>query len=90
MPLGSNACLIPHMTKGADENIVFFCRILENFQHGGHAASERAMYSSENDTIYQALGKTNYNKAKAAKLLGIHRTLLYKKMKEYNIGLKPE
>ena len=40
--------------------------------------------------IYQALARTNYNKAKAAKLLGIHRTLLYKKMKEYNIGLKPE
>lgn len=39
--------------------------------------------------IYQALAKTNYNKAKAAKLLGIHRTLLYKKMKEYNIKLKP-
>ena len=41
-------------------------------------------------TIYQALARTNYNKAQAAKLLGIHRTLLYKKMKEYNIGLKPE
>ena len=40
--------------------------------------------------IYQALARTNYNKAKTAKLLGIHRTLLYKKMKEYNIGLKPE
>ncbi|MBT7260585.1 MAG: hypothetical protein HN888_05610, partial [Desulfobacula sp.] len=40
--------------------------------------------------IYQALARTNYNKAKASKLLGIHRTLLYKKMKEYNIGLKPE
>jgi len=24
------------------------------------------------------------------KLLGIHRTLLYKKMKEYDIPLKPE
>ena len=48
------------------------------------------MYSSENDTSYKALAKINYNKAKAAKLLGIHRTLLYKKMKEYNIGLKPE
>jgi transcriptional regulator with PAS, ATPase and Fis domain len=42
------------------------------------------------ETIYQALARTNYNKAKAAKLLGIHRTLLYKKMKEYKIGLKPE
>ncbi|MGD9026067.1 MAG: helix-turn-helix domain-containing protein, partial [Desulfobacterales bacterium] len=28
--------------------------------------------------------------ARAAKLLGIHRTLLYKKMKKYNIALKPE
>jgi transcriptional regulator with PAS, ATPase and Fis domain len=40
--------------------------------------------------IYQALARTNYNKAKTAQLLGIHRTLLYKKMKEYNISLKPE
>lgn len=40
--------------------------------------------------IYQALARTGYNKAKAARLLGIHRTLLYKKMKKYNIGLMPE
>ena len=42
------------------------------------------------ETICQALARTNYNKAKAANLLGIHRTLLYKKMKEYDIPLKPE
>jgi len=104
---------------------------LEHYGWPGNARElsnvlERAMYSSENNTIYkgdlpfrldyvtripgenlqpilknaqsqaqiktihQALAKTNYNKARAAKLLGIHRTLLYKKMKEYNIGLKPE
>ena len=40
--------------------------------------------------IYQALAKTGYNKAKAAKLLGIHRTLLYKKMKKFGIALAPE
>ena len=40
--------------------------------------------------IYQALARTNYNKAKASKLLGLHRTLLYKKMKEYDIKLTPE
>jgi PAS domain S-box-containing protein len=40
--------------------------------------------------IYQALARTGYNKAKTARLLGIHRTLLYKKMKKYNIGLMPE
>ncbi len=40
--------------------------------------------------IYQALAKTGYNKAEAARLLGIHRTLLYKKMKKYGICLRPE
>lgn len=104
---------------------------LKNYGWPGNARElsnvlERAMYSSDNDTIYkgdlpfnldyntrvpgkkinptlknaqnhaqvkviyQALARTNYNKAKAANLLGIHRTLLYKKMKEYNISLKPE
>jgi transcriptional regulator with PAS, ATPase and Fis domain len=45
---------------------------------------------AERDTIQYALKETHYNKARAAKLLGIHRTLLYKKMKKYNIALKPE
>ncbi|MGD8667661.1 MAG: sigma 54-interacting transcriptional regulator [Desulfobacterales bacterium] len=45
---------------------------------------------AEGDAIRYALKETNYNKARAAKLLGIHRTLLYKKMKKYNIALKPE
>jgi DNA-binding NtrC family response regulator len=40
--------------------------------------------------IYQALTRANYNKGKEAKLLGIHRTMLHKKRKEYNIGLNPE
>jgi DNA-binding protein Fis len=30
---------------------------------------------------------TNYNKARAAELLGIHRTLLYKKMKKHELPL---
>ncbi len=40
--------------------------------------------------IYQALARANYNKSEAARLLGIHRTLLYKKMKEFEISLTPE
>lgn len=51
---------------------------------------KNAQNQAQAKAIYQALAKTNYNKARAAKLLGIHRTLLYKKMKEYDIGLKPE
>ncbi|MBU0972184.1 MAG: sigma 54-interacting transcriptional regulator [Proteobacteria bacterium] len=51
---------------------------------------KNAQNNAQIKAIYQALAKTGYNKAKAATLLGIHRTLLYKKMKEYKIGLKPE
>ncbi len=54
------------------------------------ASLKNARNQAQIKAIYQALAKTGYNKVKAARLLGIHRTLLYKKMKEYNIGLKPE
>jgi transcriptional regulator with PAS, ATPase and Fis domain len=44
---------------------------------------------TERDTIFYALKNNNNNKAKAADMLGIHRTLLYKKMKKYGIPLTP-
>jgi transcriptional regulator with PAS, ATPase and Fis domain len=40
---------------------------------------------AERDAILSVLAATNNNKANAARLLGIHRTLLYKKLKKYNI-----
>ena len=42
---------------------------------------------TEKEAIRYALQETRNNKAKAAKILGIHRTLLYKKMKKYNLPL---
>ena len=45
---------------------------------------------TEKEAILSALKETSYNKAGAAKLLGIHRTLLYKKMKKYDIPLNPD
>ncbi len=45
---------------------------------------------AEAKAIREALIETGYNKAQAAKLLGIHRTLLYKKMKRYGISLDVE
>lgn len=42
---------------------------------------------TEKEAICFALKETNNNKAQAAKILGIHRTLLYKKMKKYHIPL---
>ncbi|MGD8738980.1 MAG: helix-turn-helix domain-containing protein, partial [Desulfobacterales bacterium] len=34
--------------------------------------------------------QTGYNKAQAAKILGINRTLLYKKMAKHQIALHPD
>ena len=42
---------------------------------------------TEKDSIRYALEKSGNNKAKAAKILGIHRTLLYKKMKKYHMPI---
>lgn len=45
---------------------------------------------AEKAAILDALKMTGYNKKSAASLLGIHRTLLYKKIKKYRISLSPE
>jgi len=45
---------------------------------------------TEREAILYTLKEANNNKARAAKMLGIHRTLLYKKMKKYNISLSPQ
>jgi PAS domain S-box-containing protein len=49
-----------------------------------------ASSNAEKETIQEALAATDYNKAQAAKLLGIHRTLLYKKMKKHHLPLRPQ
>lgn len=41
---------------------------------------------SEKEAIQRALAAAKNNKVKAAELLGIHRTLLYKKMNKYHLG----
>ena len=42
----------------------------------------------EKDLIIEALNKTSFNRSHAAKLLKIHRRLLYTKMRDYNIQVK--
>lgn len=46
---------------------------------------KNAKEALEKESIIQALNKCNNNKTQAAKLLGISRTLLYKKIEKYNI-----
>jgi len=45
---------------------------------------------AEKKAIGRALESADFNKSRAAKMLNIHRTLLYKKMKKYGIALRPE
>ncbi len=49
---------------------------------------KQAQIRAEIEVIKKALTFTGYHKAKAARLLGIHRTLLYKKAATYGIPLK--
>ncbi len=44
---------------------------------------------NEREAIWLALKEAGFQKARAARILGIHRTLLYKKMKKYNLPLQP-
>jgi len=39
----------------------------------------------DSQAILEALGKTAWNKAKAARLLGMDRVTLYRKIKRYNL-----
>jgi transcriptional regulator of acetoin/glycerol metabolism len=41
----------------------------------------------EREALLHAIRISNDNKNRAARLLGIHRTALYKKMKKFNIPL---
>lgn len=43
---------------------------------------------TEKDTILNCLKECGYNKVRAAKMLGIHRTLLYRKIKKHGILLQ--
>lgn len=53
----------------------------------GRSSLRQLTTRSEKEAILFALASANHNKAKAAEMLGIHRTLLYKKMKKLGISL---
>ena len=54
-----------------------------------HASIKEVQARVEKTAILRALEEADYKKTRAADMLGIHRTLLYKKMKKYGISLKP-
>ena len=81
--------LNPHSTIG-----IASCDFLMNKLSGDHTLSRPAAAfsslqeqrsSAEIDLIRQTLRQTGGNKAKAARILGIDRTVLYRKLKKYHI-----
>jgi transcriptional regulator with PAS, ATPase and Fis domain len=46
----------------------------------------RVQHSAEKEALRRALEAAGFNKARAARLLGIHRSLFYKKLKKYGIA----
>jgi transcriptional regulator with PAS, ATPase and Fis domain len=72
-------------------DLPFFLQGLRQNSTRSNQTSIKAVQArAEREAIRYALEENNYNKAQAAKLLGIHRTLLYKKMAKYKIALKPK
>jgi transcriptional regulator of acetoin/glycerol metabolism len=58
---------------------------------GSQPASIREVqHNAEKEAIVYALKASGYNKSQAARNLGIHRTLLYKKMKKYRLSPVPD
>jgi PAS domain S-box-containing protein len=62
-------------------------RIYNKTPETRHSLIEVVQANAEKEAILDALSAAGYNKARAAQMLGIHRTLLYKKMKKYNLAL---
>ncbi|WP_353618292.1 helix-turn-helix domain-containing protein [Pseudodesulfovibrio nedwellii] len=49
---------------------------------------QSTLVTMEKQAIVDALDKCNWNKSRAAELLGIGRTSLYSKLKKYKISMK--
>lgn len=68
------------------QDLPFYLHPRENSGQVGQAAPIRIVQEhAEKEAIVIALQGSGDNKAQAARLLGIHRTLLYKKIKKYGL-----
>ncbi|MGM0545448.1 MAG: sigma-54-dependent transcriptional regulator [Bacteroidota bacterium] len=59
--------------------------IYDSHTEDGNIPMQKIIESVEKDLILKGLHRTNWNKTKAAKLLGINRRLLYSKIDKYDI-----
>jgi transcriptional regulator with PAS, ATPase and Fis domain len=72
------------------EHLPILFRSLRGKQPEANVSTLRSMAeNSEKEALLQAIRIANNNKNKAANILGIHRTALYKKMKKFNLPINP-
>lgn len=70
------------------EHLPILFRSLRGRPPETHVTTLRSLAeTSEKEALIQAIRIANNNKNKAARILGIHRTALYKKMRKFNIPL---
>ena len=70
------------------QDLPFYLQRSRKGASGGNQSSLKDVQArTEKEAIRYALEESHNNKAGAARVLGIHRTLLYKKMKKYNLPL---
>jgi PAS domain S-box-containing protein len=63
------------------------CQKRQGAEAGKPASIREVQHQAEKEAIEYALRACAYNKSQAARRLGIHRTLLYKKMKKHGIAI---
>jgi transcriptional regulator with PAS, ATPase and Fis domain len=69
-----------------DRDLPFYLKPRPDIRHPALQSPMREVQvRAEAQAIRQALQESGHNKARAARILGIHRTLLYKKIKKYGL-----
>ncbi len=70
------------------ENLPFYLhQNRQKFPEQYRSSLKDVQATTEKEAIRCALQESGHNKARAARMLGIHRTQLYKKMKKFNLPL---
>lgn len=80
--IDSDTIRIPHLP-------IFLQTLKKKTPSAGVASLKRLKEDLEKEALSQAMEKAQYNKQRAAQVLGIHRTALYKKIKKYDLPLHP-
>jgi PAS domain S-box-containing protein len=81
---------IEHAIIVSTSSIINLNNLPSNLTAAVSIAPSPSIRNEGREEILQALRKTAWNKAKAARLLGISRQTFYRKIKKYNIGDAPE